>query len=198
MMGRRIESIVVQKILIALMSTSLAACGNSGGGSASSPAAAPAPAAIAVANADFEKPLDGEDVAGWTLLQHAGVPSYKIGLDHDGAGQGQTSFRIERTHPQYYGSITQHIALKPYAGKTVRLSALTKTEGVGPAGWKLFIDAKVPHGLAYSSGQSGTSGWQTQSLDFKVPDQVGEVTIGASLLDAGTAWLDDVHIHVVD
>jgi hypothetical protein len=191
-MRLRIEDSFVRKFVIVLIAALLAACGNGGSTGASGGTV------IAVSNGDFEKAADGDDVVDWTFVQHAGVPSYKVGLDHQDPGQGKTSFRMERTHAQIYGSIMQRLDFKSYAGKKVRLTALTKTENVGPDGWKLYINTNAPNGLAYSKGQTGTSGWQTQTLDFAVPQPVGEVTIGATLLDAGTAWLDDVHLQVVD
>lgn len=153
---------------------------------------------IAIANGDFEQPASGEDIPGWTLTHHAGVVGYKATLDHDGAAQGQSSLRFTRTEPQVYGEIMQQVDLARYAGKTVELSAMLKSADVGPKGWKLFINGNAKHTLAYSPGMKGSEGWQRQSVQLKLPAQIGEVTVGATLLDSGTGWLDDVQLRVVN
>lgn len=153
---------------------------------------------IPIANADFEQPASGDEVPGWTLAQHAGVAAYKAMLDHDGAAHGQTSLRFTRTAPQVYGEMMQRLSLARYGGKTIELSAMLKCADVGPKGWKLFINGNVPGTLAYSPGVKETTGWQRQSVQLKLPTQIDDVTIGATLLDSGTGWFDDVQLRVVN
>ena len=170
-----------KKFLIGLLIATLcAACGKNGGDGASS--AAPAGETIAIANGDFEQPASGDDIPGWMLAQHAGVVGYKAMLDHDGAAHGQTSLRFTRTAPQVYGEMMQRLNLARYGGKTVELSAMMKSVDVGPKGWKLFIAGNVPGTLAYSPGVKETTGWQRQSVQLKLPAQISDVAIGATLL----------------
>jgi len=188
---------VNKKFLIGLLIATLCAACSKNGADGASPAA-PAGESIAIANGDFEQPASGDDIPGWTLTHHAGVVGYKATLDRDGAAHGQTSLRFTRTEPQVYGEMMQRLDLARYGGKTVELSAMMKSADVGPKGWKLFINGNLPGTLAYSSGVKETTGWQRQSVQLKLPPRISDVTIGATLLDSGTGWLDDVQLHVVN
>ena len=153
---------------------------------------------ISIANGDFEQPASGDDIPGWLLTQHAGVKGYTATLDRDGAAQGQASLRFTRIAPQVYGEVMQRLNLARYGGKTIELSAMLKCADVGPKGWKLFISGNVPGTLAYSPGVKETTGWQRQAVQLKLPPQIGDVAIGATLLDGGTGWVDDVQLRVVN
>ena len=186
-----------KKILIGLLVTTLCtACSKNGADGPSS--AVPVGESIAIANGDFEQPASGDDIPGWTLTQHAGVNGYKATLDHDGAAHGQTSLRFTRTEPQVYGEMMQRLNLARFGGKTIELSAMLKSADVGPKGWKLFINGNLPGTLAYSPGVKETTGWQRQAVQLKLPPQIGDMMIGATLLDSGTGWLDDVQLRVLN
>ena len=186
-----------KKFLIGLLIATLCtACSKNGADGVSS--AVPAGESIPIANGDFEQPASGDDIPGWTLAHHAGVVGYTAALDHDGPAQGQTSLRFTRTEPQVYGEMMQRLNLAKYAGKTVELSAMLKCADVGPKGWKLFINGNLPKTLAYSPGVKETTAWQRQAVQLKLPTQIGDVMIGATLLDSGTGWLDDVQLRVLN
>ena len=171
----------------------LVACANPDGGAGSSTRAI---ASIAVANAGFEEPGTPNRIPGWTLSQHAGVQAYEMTQDATAPFAGGASFRIRRTQPQIYGLIFQEVPVEAYAGKTLELSAMAKTADVGPQGWVLYID--VPGGRETAAPQTGTTDWHDVRVRVKVPDGARQVSIGAMLLDGGTAWLDDVKLNVVE
>ena len=153
-------------------------------------------AAIALKNADFEQPGGLNNVPGWTLSQHAGPPSFEMGLDGEKPFAGHASFRIRRTHPQIYGSITQQVDVAAYAGKTVEFSAMTRTAGVGPDGWVLFLD--VPGERVSAKPATGTRDWFGVKLRKVLPAGTRTVTVGGLLFDDGTAWLDNVTVHILE
>jgi hypothetical protein len=187
----------VKRICIAVLATMMGACGHSGSDGTPAPVAAGIP--IPIVNGDFEQPMSGEDIPGWTFAHHGGVAGYKASLDHDDPAQGKTSLRFARVEPQVYGQMMMRLDLSKYAGKTIELSAMLKCADVGPKGWKLFINGNQPHTLAYSPGVKDTTGWQKQSVQLKLPAQgADDITIGVTLQDAGTGWADDVHLQVVD
>jgi hypothetical protein len=185
---------VIRIALTVFVAAAICACSQQGTGGAEAVSGQTVP----IANGDFERAASGDEVPGWTLAQHAGVAAYKAMLDRDGAAHGQTSLRFTRTVPQVYGEMMQRLNLARYGGKTIELSAMLKCADVGPKGWKLFINANVPDTLAYSPGVKETTGWQRQSVRLKLPPQIGDVMIGATLLDGGTGWFDDVQLRVVD
>ena len=176
----------------------LAGCGvDRSGPAAKAPAAASAPT-IAVINAGFEQTADDGTTPGWTPMMHADPGSFLMRVDADGAHQGHGSYHITRVRNEPYGMIAQDIDATPYAGKTLELSAMSKTHEVGPEGWKLLINGNAPDTLIYSSPLTGTQDWQRQSVRLKLTPLVHKVTIGAILLDAGDGWLDDVELKVVE
>ena len=185
----------------------LAACGNSapppssnGKGAAAPAAARTAPAtnqpSSTLVNPDFEQTGANGDVPGWNQTQHAGPRSYSMRIDPEGAYAGHGSFHITRTQPQVYGSLTQRLDAKPYAGKTVELSAMLKSRGVGPQGWALLISTGASGALNYSPGLTGDNDWRRESVRLQVPANAHELIVGATLRDAGDGWMDNVELKI--
>ncbi len=119
-------------------------------------------------------------------------------LDTNEPAQGKASLKMTRTQPQVYGSITQSLPLKGYAGKTIRVTAKMKSDGVGDKGWKLFLSARGQRSVIYGDALTGTSPWKSVAVEVKITPEVDQLLIGATLLDAGTGWIDDVQAHIVD
>ena len=196
---------------VVLATLLLAACGNSGApvptpttktpAVAERPKAAPAtnlPGSTLV-NPDFEQPVAADGgIPGWNQLQHAGPRSYAMSVDSEGAYAGRGSFHMVRTHANFYGSLTQMLDAKDYAGKTVELSAMLKAHGVGPGGWKLFINAQLPDTLKYSDGVTGDADWKRDAVRLEVPARATQLIVGVTLLDGGEGWMDDVALKVVN
>ena len=115
-------------------------------------------------------------------------------IDSDGAYAGRGSFHMQRTQPQVYGSLEQTLDARAYAGKTVELSAMLKTQGVGAEGWKLYITAQMPGSMAYSTGLTGSTGWKRDAVQLRIPANAHQLTVGVTLLGAGEGWMDDVEL----
>lgn len=192
------------KYLTILVAVLLGACGKSTPRPQTPAAKAPfavtesfLPASAPV-NPDFEQPATESGIPGWTQTQHAGAQAYSMTVDSEGAYAGRGSFHMKRTQVQEYGTLQQFLDARPYAGKTVELSAMLKSHGVGAQGWKLFVSAGLPGAMAYSKGLNGDSGWTRDSVRLKVPVRASELTIGVTLLDAGEGWMDDVTLKAGD
>lgn len=151
-----------------------------------------------LANADFEQAATEGSIPGWTMSQHAGPRSYEMRVDTVDPYAGHASFHMTRTQPQVYGSLTQSLDAGTYAGKTVELSAILKTHGVGPRGWGLFVSADVPGVLERSPGLTGDNGWTKDTVRLNVPGNARRLTVGVSLRDAGEGWMDDVELKTVN
>ena len=167
-------------------------------GAAGSPAATAPAGAAQVVNGDFEQTASDGSIPGWDQVQHAGEKSYEMRIDADGAYAGHGSFHMIRTKPQVYGSLTQNLDLRAYAGKTLELSAMLKSHDVGPDGWKLMVNGNLAGTLQYSPGLTGSTDWQRQSVTLKLPPNARRVTIGVTLLDAGEGWADNIEAKVLD
>jgi hypothetical protein len=169
----------------------LAACGKS----ADSGRSADPGRTIAIVNPGFEQTASDGSIPGWITVQHAGPPSYDMAVEAEGAEAGHGSFRMTRTLEQVYGSIKQDVDVGKLAGEWIELSAMVKTKDVGPAGWKLMI-LGVGTGV-FSPAITGTSHWQRAKVRVQLPKGVATISVGATLLDAGSGWLDDVQLSVV-
>lgn len=150
------------------------------------------------ANADFEAPASPGRIPGWSLLQHAGPPSYEMVIDSELRAGGQQSFRIRRTREEVYGMIEQRVLVASglLDGRTVELSAMLRTRGVGPQGWLLmmqFLTAQNAHvGEFRSAPLTGDAEWQRVAVRAQVPKATRFVSVSAVLFDGGTGWVDDV------
>ena len=71
----------MKRICIAFLATMMGACGHSGSDGTATPIAAGK--SIPIVNGDFEQPMSGADIPGWTFAHHAGATGYKPSLDHD-------------------------------------------------------------------------------------------------------------------
>jgi hypothetical protein len=179
----------VRILLVVAAAVSMCACGQqaTGGGKA-----------IALVNGDFEQPASGGTIPGWQYSRHAGVEAYTVSLDTDAPAQGKASAKMTRTQPQVYGSLSQFVSMKGNEGKTVRVTAKMKSDGVGEKGWVLFMSARGLHGNVYSAPMTGTTAWKDVTIETKILPGVDQLNLGATLLDAGTGWVDDVQVRIVD
>lgn len=180
----------------------LAACGKPSGSDADKPAAQATVAAagkpLSLSNPGFEAAAIPEGIAGWQFVQHAGPQSYAPELDTRSPFAGKASFRVTRTAVQFYGSLIQDLKATGLGGRRVELSAALRCKDVGKRGWKLFLNANVRASLAYSPGCTGTTDWQRDTVTLQLPANTKRLTVGATLLDAGTGWVDDVTVRLLD
>lgn len=156
---------------------------------------------VALINPGFENASPNpSEIPGWATAQHAGPVSYEMLRDTDMRAQGKASFRITRLREQVYGQIAQVVPIAAYAGRTVELSAQMKTENVGAEGWQLMLTftGGVPNPRHATAPLTGSQGFREVTIRARVPAGAPEAEIAAILNDGGRAWLDDVHLRVVD
>jgi hypothetical protein len=176
----------MKKMITAAMALVLAACSSGSGAPARD---------LAVVNGDFKQTAADGSIPGWKFVQHAGPRSYDTLIDKQGAYKDSGSFRMTRIRDQFYGTLAQDVAVGSAAGQTVELSAMMKTADVGPKGWELMIAGAGVR--EFSPPLSGTGDWQRITLRAQVPKTTTTISVGATLLDGGTGWLDDVQLRVV-
>ncbi len=161
------------------------------------------PTEVAIANPGFEAPGGDKQnpIAGWMLSQHAGPISYESKIDTRVRAQGKASFRITRIQDQIYGSISQKVTIAPAAvDRTVELSAQMRTVGVDKRGWVLMMTVMAPSGndQVRSEPLLGKHEFTRVKVSAKLPAGTRELDIGALLMGGGSAWLDDVHLRIVE
>jgi len=72
---------------------------------------------------------------------------------------------------------------------------MLKTKDVGPEGWGLMILTSQVR--EFSAKLTGTSDWQRVIVRAKLPPGTTSITIGATLLDSGSGWMDDVQLKAI-
>ncbi|ODB94999.1 hypothetical protein A3194_20260 [Candidatus Thiodiazotropha endoloripes] len=150
-------------------------------------------------NPSFEE--SDQFVKGWGFSQHAGEPAYEVSIDTTDSTDGKNSYRIERKLVQAWGMINQWLPLDSTVGKSIKLSAMIKSEALGPKGFDLSLVFRKANKKFISEISSeivtGNREWQRIEVTAVVPAKAAHLQITAVLNDAGTAWLDDVQLTLV-
>lgn len=165
-----------------------------------------APIALVNPGFDSKEPGDGDSPKGWYSSQHTGSVSYDFALDSGRRKSGTHAMRIKNIGPEPWGTVAQVIPATAYAGKTVRLSAWVRTEGV-PAGRNNGVSLLL---LAQRGGQllahvpskggrvQGDTDWARRTVELELPPATNRIEFGATLEGAGTAWVDGFELEVVE
>ncbi|WP_316366065.1 hypothetical protein [Candidatus Thiodiazotropha sp. CDECU1] len=160
----------------------------------------PQTTSVPLNNPSFEQ--SDQYLEGWGFSQHAGKPAYAVSIDTTNSTDGNNSYRIERELVQSWGMIYQWLPLDNAMGKTIKLTAMIKSENLGPDGFDLNLvfrkaNRKVISNIA-SEAVTGTNNWQRISVTGVIPANTAQLQITAVLNDAGTAWVDDVQVSITD
>ncbi|MCG7873680.1 MAG: hypothetical protein N0C81_05745 [Candidatus Thiodiazotropha lotti] len=151
-------------------------------------------------NPSFEQ--SDQFVKGWGFSQHAGEPAYEVSIDTSDSTDGKHSYRIERKLVQAWGMINQWLPLDSAVGKSVKLSAMIKSEALGAKGFDISLVFRKANKKFISEISSeivtGSHEWQRIEVTAVVPAKAAHLQITAVLNDAGTAWLDDVQLTLFD
>lgn len=156
---------------------------------------------IPLNNGDFEKPVVGKRIPGWSRTQHAGIGAYVVSTDSKDFAHGKHSISMRRTTEQVYGLIMQRVQSKDLGGKQIELSAMLKTAEVGKLGWVMVMTFKN-HGnildQVRATPMSGDTDWTEVVLKAKAPPTANMIELGFLLMDGGTAWADHVRLRTID
>ena len=156
---------------------------------------------ITLKNADFEQPIVGNRIPGWSRTQHAGIRAYEITNDVASFAHGKQSVRMRRTVEQVYGLILQQVQSDAVAGKEVELKASLKTAEVGEQGWVMLINFMHHNNVIEQFRATpvvGDSDWADVTLRKMAPPNTTAIEIGFMLLDGGSGWVDNVRVRTID
>jgi hypothetical protein len=153
---------------------------------------------IKVINPGFESSATAAE--GWTVTQHTGEAAYESSIDTRHFTEGKQSFRITRIREQWWGMLSQYIDLPASAKKKITLSAMVKTEALGDKGFQLALHFRKSSSKFISDEKSklisGNTDWQKIEFSAVIPEKTAIVQIAATLLDDGSAWIDDVKLAI--
>jgi hypothetical protein len=193
---------ILSDFIIVILSLLLTACGSEVAQQSQlqQQTALPKTTLLPLKNPSFEE--SDQHVKSWGFSQHAGEPSYLVSIDTNESTEGKNSYRIERKLVQAWGMINQWLPLENAIGKSVTLSAMVKSENLGPKGFDLSLVFRKANRKYISAVDSaivtGSNGWQRIEVTSIVPAHTAHLQITAVLNDAGTAWLDDVELSITD
>jgi hypothetical protein len=189
--------------LVVITSLTLGACANDiepshQGSSQQQDAQPPQVNLLPLNNPSFEQ--SDQYHIGWGFSQHAGDPAYAVSIDTTDSTDGKNSYRIERKLIQAWGMINQWLPLDNASGKSIKLTAMVKSENLGPDGFDLNLVFRKANrkviGNIGTEAITGTNNWQRIEVSGIVPADTAHLQVTAVLNDAGTAWLDDIRVSI--
>ena len=165
-------------------------------------------APIPLVNPGFDSKEPGEqgNPKGWYSAQHTGSVSYDFALDSGRRKDGSHSMRIVNIGPEPWGTLAQVLPAAAYAGRTVRLSAWIRTEGIPDArgnGVSLLLLAQRggelgAHVPTKKSRVAGDTDWKRHAVELRLPPATNRLEVGVTLEGQGTAWVDGFALEVVE
>jgi hypothetical protein len=134
----------------------------------------------------------------------AASASYSLQLDRQVKHGGESSLRIQSAdaRPDEFGGVLQRFLADGFRGRRIRLSGYVRVAGAGGGGalW-MRIDggtAGTPFDNMQDRALKGTADWRRLEIVFDVPADAARINFGALLTGAGTLWVDDLELSVVD
>ena len=151
-----------------------------------------------IRNAGFEGVINNQTLPGWSYEEHAGKwrgQAFEVASNSSAGPGGSRALRMTRLQEEDYAMVHQKVRVRPEdAGKTMRFSAMMRTDSVGPKGWKLVVTL-VNGGIfldqVRSTPVSGTSEWSRSSVTAVIPVGTTDLDVGFLHQDSGTGWASD-------
>ncbi len=143
--------------------------------------------------------------AGWTV-SGGGRDVYAVALDDDvshGGGPPWSLFPIFHTYGKY-GTWMRSVDAALYAGKRVRITATTKTDGASQRA-DVWARVQAPTSPGDGSGLGGqqillpaTEDWTRHEIVMDVPPAGKWLQYGIGIAGPGNIWFDPMTLEVVD
>ena len=140
-----------------------------------------------------------EAPAGWKLIGKD-PEAYEAGTDLHVLYEGAPSVYLKGREPMpKVAGLAETLPAEKYAGKRVRYSAFTKSEGVeGGAQLLLVVSREKGTWIECIAGPiRGNSDWHNYDVVVDVPQDAINIVVGVTLVGQGTVWLNDVKIEIV-
>lgn len=163
---------------------------------------APAAREQAHAVADHDPRLWRE--ARWAAIAHP-AGAYRASLDTQVHRTGTASGRVEARAGAAgeFGALAKTSPAEDYRGERVRMTAWIRTRGaVAGAGAWFRVDDRNGIDIAFDNMRDrqliGDHDWTQVEIVLDVPDHGWNLVYGPSIQGAGTVWVDDVELEIVD
>ena len=146
-------------------------------------------------NSGFEGASINKNVPDWDNEEHGGQwrgNAYEMIIDANAAPEGGNALRVTQLHKEEYGLVHQKVPVGvDAAGKTLQVSALVRSDNIGPKGWVLVVNLNSVSGILDQFGTTpvvGTTDWHKVEATATIPKGTAFVDFGFLLLDSGTGW----------
>jgi hypothetical protein len=165
-----------------------------------------------VKNPDSSEALQGQQVqevahytpSGWNLVSIRGIGTLQSDLQIARSGRASALISAGPTQKPYeFTAIGQQCAARGFAGRRIAFAAFLRTEGAF-AGGNLWTRADNRDGFSVALDNRGncrvraTTDWTDCRVVIDIPDSAASITYGAMLYGAGSLWIDDASIEVLD
>ncbi len=135
---------------------------------------------------------------GWVASGTQGG-AYVTGFDPAEAGANGASVYIEGKDKddQHYGALTQVIDARPWQGKRVRFSAMTRAiDGASPGEFWLRGSDGTPAYNAIASNRIASKEWEENSVVMMVGEKITVLELGVGLRHQGKIWIRDARLEL--
>jgi len=135
-------------------------------------------------NLAFEYSFDGWMIAG------SSPQDYTHSIESTEQDTRTAFFKKSVEQPRGNIVLQQIVNAYNYRGRTVRLSATLRAEGVTQQA-SLYLAHGVVGNTRMERTIQGTADWQTYDITLSIPDEPGQIEFGLALYGPGLIWLRD-------
>ena len=155
---------------------------------------------IFIASEVNAKALPDSIPKGWKATSS---PDIYFGTDTTESHSGIASAIIQRigTNMSPNGMLIQHIVADNYRGKRIKMSAYVKSLQVDKGYLYMTVngvDTAIAFANTWEQRVESSNDWMRFQIVLDVPEESASINFAAVLVGAGTLWLDDVEITIVD
>ncbi len=134
--------------------------------------------------------------AGWNCTTHNDPDSFRFFVD---VSEGRRSFCVEAVKREPWALVTQGSFERSLHGARLRFSVdlrLTGVVGAGAGPWAQVRRTDAPL-QTHQKLVKGSTSWESQSVEFEVPENAQTVEVGVFLRGTGRACFDDARLEVL-
>lgn len=129
---------------------------------------------------------------GWMIVGSS-PQDYTRGIKPTESGTNTAFFKNAVEQPRGNVVLQQIVNAYDYRGKTVRLSAMLRSESVTRQA-SLYLTHGIVRDTRLERTIQGTADWQTYDITLSIPEEPGQIEFGLALYGPGQIWLRDAHL----
>ena len=124
------------------------------------------------------------------MISGSSPQDYTRSIEPTASGTRAVFFKNAVEQPRGNIVLRQIVNAYNYRGRTVRLSATLRAEGITQQ-----VSFYLTHGVVNNTRMErtiqGTADWQMYDITLPIPDEPGQIEFGLTLYGSGLIWLRD-------